>query len=166
MLYREICEEYAGEVEKLAFRLLELISLSLGLPPDRFHSYFKEQQTSFMRLNHYPPCPDPTLALGVGPHKDGGALTVLAQDGVGGLQVRRTSDGQWIPVKPVPDAYIINLGNCMQVNTPLRCLNHRLSTSHQSPTNQKHRYRAPEPRRCKASQDNVLCCRCGPMMHT
>ncbi|GKV22721.1 hypothetical protein SLEP1_g32563 [Rubroshorea leprosula] len=112
---REVCEEYAREVERLAFRLLELISLSLGLPADRLNGYFKEQ-TSILRFNYYPPCPYPELALGVGPHKDGGALTVLSQDDVGGLQVK-SKDGEWIPVKPLPDALIINLGNNMQVWT-------------------------------------------------
>lgn len=111
---RRVLEEYARAVEKLAFQLLELISLSLGLPADRFSGYFKEQ-ISFLRLNHYPPCPQPELALGVGHHKDGGALTVLFQDSVGGLQIQRRSDDEWISVRPVPDSYVINLGNAMQV---------------------------------------------------
>ncbi|EPS62477.1 hypothetical protein M569_12313, partial [Genlisea aurea] len=68
---RETCMEYAKELEKLAFKLLELISLSLGLKGDRLNEYFKDQ-ISFIRLNHYPPCPIPDLALGVGRHKDSG----------------------------------------------------------------------------------------------
>ena len=107
-------EDYAREVEKLAYKLLELISLGLGLPADKFNGYFKNQ-ISMIRLNHYPPCPFPHLALGVGRHKDAGALTVLAQDDVGGLQVKRKSDGEWIPVKPTPDAFIINVGDMFQV---------------------------------------------------
>lgn len=101
-------------MEKLAYKLLELISLGLGLSANRLNGYFKDQ-TSFIRLNHYPPCPFPHLALGVGHHKDAGALTVLAQDDVGGLEVRRKSDREWIPVKPTPDAYIINVGDIIQV---------------------------------------------------
>lgn len=101
-------------MEKLAYKLLELISLSLGLPANRLNGYFKDQ-TSILRLNHYPPCPFPNLALGVGHHKDAGALTVLTQDDVGGLEVRRKSDGEWIPVTPIPDAYIINVGDIVQV---------------------------------------------------
>ncbi|KDP38253.1 hypothetical protein JCGZ_04896 [Jatropha curcas] len=114
--FREICQEYTKQVDKLAFKLLELISLSLGLAADVLNGYFKDQ-ISFSRINHYPPCPAPHLALGVGRHKDGGALTVLAQDDVGGLEIARRSDGEWIPVKPIPDAFIINIGNCMQVWT-------------------------------------------------
>ncbi|XVE93304.1 hypothetical protein REPUB_Repub01dG0179500 [Reevesia pubescens] len=111
---REACEEYAEELEKLCYKLMELIALSLGLPADRFHGYFKDQ-TSFNRLIHYPPCPVPDLALGVGRHKDDGALTILAQDDVGGLEVKRKSDGEWIRVKPTPDAFIINVGDIIQV---------------------------------------------------
>lgn len=118
-------EEYAREVEKLAYKLLELVSLSLGLAGDKFHGCFKDQM-SMVRLNHYPPCPFPDLALGVGRHKDGGALTVLAQDDVGGLQVKRKSDGEWIPVKPTPGAFIINVGDIVQVC--LLCKTHQLRT--------------------------------------
>ena len=113
-MYREACEEYAEDMVELSLKIMELIALSLGLPAKRFHGFFKDQ-TSFIRLNHYPPCPSPELALGVGRHKDAGVLTVLAQDHVGGLQVKRKSDGQWVLVKPTPDAYIINVGDTIQV---------------------------------------------------
>ncbi|KAK2991461.1 hypothetical protein RJ640_016496 [Escallonia rubra] len=124
--FREACEEYEQETQKLAFKLLELICLSLGLPANRLNGYFKDQ-TSFMRLNYYPKCPIPHLALGVGRHKDGGALTVLAQDDVGGLEVKRKSDGEWILVKPTPNAYIVNVGDIIQVwsNDKYESVEHR-----------------------------------------
>lgn len=112
---REACEEYTREIEKLSYKLLELISLSLGLPANKFNNFFKDQ-TSFLRLNYYPRCPIPHLALGVGRHKDAGGLTVLSQDDVGGLEVKRKSDGEWIRVQPTPDAYIVNVGDIIQVN--------------------------------------------------
>lgn len=113
---REVCEVYVQEMEKLSYKLLELISLSLGLPANRLNGFFNEDQTSFVRLNHYPPCPIPHLALGVGRHKDAGALTILAQDNVGGLEVKSKADGEWIRVKPTPHAYIINIGDLIQVH--------------------------------------------------
>ncbi|KAL5562513.1 hypothetical protein UlMin_032260 [Ulmus minor] len=124
---REACKEYAREVEKLALKLMELVNLSLGLPGKRFHGYFKDQ-TTFMRLNHYPPCPSPHLALGVGRHKDGGGLTVLAQDEVAGLEVRRKTDGDWVRVKPTPNAFIINVGDLYQVwsNDKYESVEHRV----------------------------------------
>ncbi|ONH91446.1 hypothetical protein PRUPE_8G115100 [Prunus persica] len=124
---RVACEEYTEEVEKLALKLMGLIALSLGLTADRFNSYFKDQ-TSFIRLNYYPPCPSPQLALGIGRHKDSGALTVLAQDEVGGLEVKRKRDGEWIQVKPTPNAYIINVGDIIQVwsNDRYESVEHRV----------------------------------------
>lgn len=113
-LNRETMEKYSGEVEKLAHRLVGMILSSLGLAADKFKDCFKNQ-LSMVRLNYYPPCPFPDLALGVGRHKDSSAVTVLAQDDVGGLQVKRKSDGEWIPVKPCPGAYIINVGDIVQV---------------------------------------------------
>ncbi|XP_043712793.1 protein DMR6-LIKE OXYGENASE 1-like [Telopea speciosissima] len=125
--FRDACEEYCRAVEKLSFKLLELISLSFGLPAKRFNDFFKDH-TSFVRLNHYPPCPSPHLALGVTRHKDAVALTVLAQDDVGGLEVKRKTDGEWIKVKPIPDSFVINVGDIIQVwsNDRYESVEHRV----------------------------------------
>ncbi|CAK8537567.1 unnamed protein product [Lathyrus sativus] len=112
--FREIMEEYSGKLEKLSFKLLELISLSLGLAGDKFFDCFKNQ-ISQTRLNYYPPCPFPELALGVGAHRDPCVLTVVAQDDIGGLQVKQNSVGGWVPVKPIPGALVVNLGDILQV---------------------------------------------------
>ncbi|KAI4997866.1 jasmonate-induced oxygenase 2 [Hordeum vulgare subsp. vulgare] len=129
--FRVAFEEYAKAMEELAFKLLELIARSLGLTPDRLNGFFKDHQTTFIRLNHYPPCPSPDLALGVGRHKDAGALTVLYQDDVGGLDVRHRSDGEWVRVRPVPDSYVINVGDIIQVwsNDRYESAEHRVSVN-------------------------------------
>ncbi|PKA54315.1 Kinesin-like protein KIN12A [Apostasia shenzhenica] len=128
--FRKACEEHTKALENLAFQLLELMSLSLGLPAKHLNDFFKEH-TSFSRLNFYPPCPTPDLALGVGRHKDPGALTILAQDDVGGLDVKRKTDGEWVRVKPIPNAYIINLGDITQVwsNDEYESVEHRVSVN-------------------------------------
>ncbi|KAK7854112.1 gibberellin 20 oxidase 2 [Quercus suber] len=77
---------------KLAYKLMELVALSLGLPADRFHGFFKDQP-SYIRLNHYNPCPSAHLALGLGRHQDSGVLTILNEDDVGGLEAKRKTDG-------------------------------------------------------------------------
>ena len=53
--------------------------------------------------------------LSVGQLKDADALTILAQDEVVGLEVKRQSDGEWIPIYAAIDAYIINIGQIIQV---------------------------------------------------
>ncbi|XP_010941860.1 protein LATERAL BRANCHING OXIDOREDUCTASE 1 [Elaeis guineensis] len=128
--FGEACDKYAKAVNELAFKLLELIALTLGLPAKRLNGFFKDQ-SSIIRLNRYPPCPSPHLALGVGRHKDGGALTILAQDDVGGLDVKRRSDGEWIRVKPIPNSYIINIGDTFQVwsNDKYESAEHRVSVN-------------------------------------
>jgi len=128
--FREALEGYMEALEELALKLLELLGRSLDLRPGRLRGFFREP-TTFFRLNHYPPCPSPELALGVGRHKDPGALTILYQDDVGGLDVRRRSDGEWARVKFVPGSFVINVGDTMQVwsNDRYESAEHRVSVN-------------------------------------
>jgi isopenicillin N synthase-like dioxygenase len=125
--FRAVCEKWSKSVEGLAFELLGLISESLGLPATYFHKYWLPDDSNFIRLNYYPKCPAPNLALGVSRHKDGGGLTVLVQDEVGGLEVRR-KDGKWIGIKPQRDAFVINVGDLFQVwsNDKYKSVEHRV----------------------------------------
>ncbi|XP_039140975.1 probable 2-oxoglutarate-dependent dioxygenase At5g05600 [Dioscorea cayenensis subsp. rotundata] len=127
---RKTCEEYISVVEKLSYKLVELISLSLNLPAKRLNGFFKDS-SSYFRLNYYNPCPMPDLVMGVGRHKDSGALTVLYQDQVGGLDVKRKSDGEWVRVKPTSNSYIINVGDVIEVWTNQRyeSVEHRASVN-------------------------------------
>lgn len=122
-MVRALVEEYIQEMEKLAFMLMELIALSLGLEAKRFEEFFIKDQTSYLRFNHYPPCPCPDLAFGVGRHKDSGALTILGQDEVAGLEVKNKANQQWVRVEPSPDAYIINVGDIIQVTVTTTKIN-------------------------------------------
>jgi isopenicillin N synthase-like dioxygenase len=51
-------------------------------------------------------------AWGVGEHTDYGLLTLLAQDGNAGLEVR-TPDG-WLPVDPRSDRFVCNVGDMLE----------------------------------------------------
>lgn len=109
--------------ERLAFRLLAAISTNLGMSPGYLSRGFGADHTSFLRLNYYPACPAPEhpqgLAppkrghLGVGPHTDSGALTLLLQDDQPGLEVFR--NGEWSLVEPRRDAIVVNIGDMVQV---------------------------------------------------
>jgi isopenicillin N synthase-like dioxygenase len=87
--YRDVNQRYFSEMSRVSFRLLEVISIGLGLEPTALHGLFKPSHTSFLRLNYYPVTPGAAPdSLGISPHKDAGFLTVLVQDDVAGLQVR------------------------------------------------------------------------------
>ncbi|KAJ7520295.1 hypothetical protein O6H91_20G077300 [Diphasiastrum complanatum] len=124
---KDACEAWKEATVGLAYKLLELLALSLGLPATHFSPLFDKADTNFIRLNYYPPCPAPDLVLGVSRHKDSGALTVLVQDEVGGLEVRR-KDGEWIRINPRRDAFVINVGDLFQVwsNDRYKSVEHRV----------------------------------------
>jgi len=127
---------YASACEKIAFRLLAAVSRSLGMPAEYLARGFRPVHTSFLRLNYYPVCPAPELPsdlctpsrgyLGVNQHTDSGALTLLLQDEVAGLEVYR--NGAWHGVEPVEGALVVNIGDIVQVwsNDRYRAALHRV----------------------------------------
>jgi isopenicillin N synthase-like dioxygenase len=98
---------------QLCKRLLSLIAESLQQSPDYFAAATEDPMIS-LRMVRYPPHPEEADArlFGAGAHTDWGALTTLAQDDIGGLQVQ-LSDGRWIAVPPIPDTFVVNLGDMM-----------------------------------------------------
>jgi isopenicillin N synthase-like dioxygenase len=112
--FRAACENYADAMQTLARRLMGLFELALGLPAGHFNR-FMQQPMCTTRLLHYPPQPAQAAPgqIGCGAHTDWGALTLLAQDDAGGLQVQ-TGGGDWIDVPPTPGALVVNIGDMMQ----------------------------------------------------
>ncbi|KAG8378458.1 hypothetical protein BUALT_Bualt08G0139300 [Buddleja alternifolia] len=106
-----IFKEYCKAMTKLSLTIIEILEMSLGVDNSYFKEIFKDG-SSIMRCNFYPPCQEPGLALGTGPHCDPTALTILHQDQVGGLQV--LSDGKWKSVRPRHGALVVNLGDTLE----------------------------------------------------
>ena len=92
--------------------IVELLAVSLGVDRVQLRQIF-EESNSLMRCNYYPPCKNPNLTLGTGPHCDPNSITILHQDHVGGLEV--FSDNKWRLVKPRPNALVINIGDTFTV---------------------------------------------------
>jgi len=121
--FRNVMEDYRDACVGLSLRLLEAFCRGLGLPADFLNTDFHPSHTGFIRLKYYPvkdPLHDRTdvthrddAGLGVRHHTDTGALTVLLQDDVGGLQVHK--DRHWHDVPSVRNALVINTGDMMQV---------------------------------------------------
>ncbi|OMO79910.1 Oxoglutarate/iron-dependent dioxygenase [Corchorus capsularis] len=110
--FRNDVADYCTSVRGLVLRLLEAISESLGLKKDHIDKTLSKHG-QHMALNYYPPCPEPELTYGLPGHTDPNLITILLQDDVPGLQVLR--NGKWIAVNPIPNTFIVNIGDQMQV---------------------------------------------------
>ena len=93
----------------MAFKILDMIAEGLGLDKGYFTRVSQEHA---MTINHYPPCPDPSVAMGIGGHTDPNLITFLQQDQYG-LQMHK--DGKWLGVDSIPNAFVINIGYQLEV---------------------------------------------------
>jgi isopenicillin N synthase-like dioxygenase len=125
--FRETMLSYYNAALDLGVRLSRAIALDLGLPEDHFDCAFQEPLAS-LRVLHYPPATGAEGEIGAGAHTDYGGVTLLMTDGEPGLQVKPRG-GDWTDVPHVPDAYVVNIGDCLMrwtndiyVSTPHRVL--------------------------------------------
>ncbi|KAE8784737.1 1-aminocyclopropane-1-carboxylate oxidase4-like [Hordeum vulgare] len=105
--------EWEAHATAVARAVMALLSEGLGLGEAALEEA-SCLEGKVMVCHYYPVCPEPERTMGLVPHTDPGVLTVLAQDGVGGLQVKHTNeDGEsyWVDAKPVPGALVINVGD-------------------------------------------------------
>ena len=86
---REATSEYARQLRRLAGKVLGALSLGLGLEERRLEEEVggMEELMLQMKINYYPICPQPELALGVEAHTDVSSLTFLLHNMVPGLQL-------------------------------------------------------------------------------
>ena len=96
--------------------ILELLSEGLKLKSKTLKSCLGGEEIELeMKINMYPPCPQPELALGVEAHTDMSALTLLVSNDVPGLQVWK--DNNWIAVNYLQNALFVHIGDQLEVKT-------------------------------------------------
>ena len=115
--FRSTWTTYYGAMSDLALQLMQLCAVGLRLPED-FFTPLIDVHISNLTANWYPPVTtDPAVdQYRKGPHSDWGTLTVLYQDGVGGLEVLGKS-GEWLEVPAIQDSFVVNIGDLMAVWT-------------------------------------------------
>ncbi|WCJ39231.1 2-oxoglutarate (2OG) and Fe(II)-dependent oxygenase superfamily protein [Euphorbia peplus] len=112
--YREVNEEYAKQLHGVSERLFKSLSLGLGLEKNELKKALGGDELNYLlKINYYPPCPRPDLALGVVAHTDMCSITILVPNDVQGLQAFR--DGKWYDVKYVPNALVIHIGDQLEI---------------------------------------------------
>lgn len=103
---------YMEEMTRLGQAVLAGAALGLGLEPTWFVDHLTSDPLTLFRIFHYPPSTTADAAWGVGEHTDYGLLTILAQDGNRGLQVRSPSG--WVDADPLPGSFVCNLGDMLE----------------------------------------------------
>jgi len=126
--WRETVLAYYGACWALGRRIHQGFAIDLGIAEDFFEDKL-DAPLATLRMLHYPPQPqsgDHAPDSGAGAHTDYGNLTILATDGVAGLQVRART-GEWIDAPHIPGTFVCNIGDCLMrwtndlyVSTPHR----------------------------------------------
>ncbi|MFF4100275.1 isopenicillin N synthase family dioxygenase [Streptomyces sp. NPDC001903] len=136
---RPVVLEWQAKLAAVAHRLLRELLTSIGAPSDFFDEAFADRPHLHTKLIRYPGSAPSGADQGVGAHKDYGFLTLLLQDGVGGLQVRQ-GDG-FLDIPPLPGAFVVNLGELLEIATE----GYLVATDHRvvSPPGAVERYSVP-----------------------
>lgn len=125
--FREAATAAHDALRDMAVRVIGVIDAALGAGGAMRTAF--DVPTTWFRMLHYPPVSTdaPVDQFGSAPHTDFGAITFVAQDGVGGLQVARP-DGSWIDVEPIDGAFVMNAGSMLHrwSNGRLRATPHRV----------------------------------------
>lgn len=130
--WRAAAAGYFRSMERVSRTLMHAIARGLGLPETIFDNAFAGG-ISTLRLIHYPVRPADSMIgltedrlwvthnderhylLGRA-HVDSGLMTLLAQDGVAGLQAR-AADGRWVDVPPEEGTLAVNFGKLLELWT-------------------------------------------------
>ncbi|CAE5967047.1 unnamed protein product [Arabidopsis arenosa] len=126
---REVALEFLKSSMEMVKNVVNILMKNVGvtLEEEKMNGLMG---TKMVNMNYYPTCPSPELTIGVGRHSDMGMLTVLLQDGIGGLYVK-LDNGEWAEIPPVHGALVINIGDTLQIlsNGKYKSAEHRVRTT-------------------------------------
>ncbi|KAM1089310.1 hypothetical protein ACFX19_017306 [Malus domestica] len=118
--YQGFCDtidDYQNQMKALAEKIIRIFFKSLNINFEELNwlndSGLSSPGTA-LQLNSYPPCPDPTRAMGMAAHTDTSLVTIVQQSKTSGLQVFKDGVG-WVLVQPVPGALTVNLGDYLHI---------------------------------------------------
>ncbi|KAL3462635.1 hypothetical protein BJX64DRAFT_288099 [Aspergillus heterothallicus] len=102
---------YFTAVRNVTKTIFKLLAMTLNIDYETCFAPIIQDSLEGLRLLHYPPqaLDASEDQLGTGAHTDFGLVTCLLTDQNSGLQV--LDNGVWKDVEPVPDAFIVNLGD-------------------------------------------------------
>ena len=119
-VFKEPMSAYYTQIHALSLKVLEVLAAGMEYPNVQsvFEEFTANDPVASIRLLHYPPDKgNDARQLGAGAHTDFGAITLLLQDETGGLQVWDYGGKEWRDVTPVKEAYVVNVGDMLQMWT-------------------------------------------------
>ncbi|ETR78184.1 2OG-Fe(II) oxygenase [Afipia sp. P52-10] len=134
--FREAVGTYYDAVFKLGRTLMQGFALALGEAPDVFDRHLTKPPSQ-LRLIHYPFDASAEDRMGIGAHTDYECFTLLKSTS-SGLEVMNGA-GEWIDAPPVPGAFIVNIGDMLEIMTN----GHFVATSHRVRKVKEERYSFP-----------------------
>ncbi|CAN8254969.1 unnamed protein product [Cochlearia groenlandica] len=117
--WRETMEKYHQEALRVCKAIARILARALELDANYFDKpEMLGNPIAVMRLLHYEGKSDPSKGIyACGAHSDYGMLTLLATDGVMGLQICKDKDvkpRKWEYVPSIKGAYIVNIGDLLE----------------------------------------------------
>jgi isopenicillin N synthase-like dioxygenase len=162
----EIQQFMAETHQKIAVRLLACLGIGLGLTKDRLPELHQHENPSYttLRLIYYPALKEGDDApIRLGSHTDQGAITILFQNLIGGLQLRPPKytgpikdDEEWLDAPALPGHVLINIGETMTFFSGglMKSTLHRVAKSPKPEDQGKDRYSMAYF--CHPNQDTLL----------
>ncbi|KAE8148967.1 hypothetical protein BDV25DRAFT_8720 [Aspergillus avenaceus] len=114
--FRESMTSFFNMCKTLHTEVMRAIALGMNLPEHHFDSYVDGGDNT-LRLLHYPAVSKDVFKknpsqVRAGEHSDYGSITLLFQDGRGGLQVR-SPKGTFVDATPIADTIVVNAGDLL-----------------------------------------------------
>lgn len=127
--FRRTVLDWQQAIERVLLDVLRACAEALGQPREVFAPLYRDGPWHSMKLIRYPGRAVGGDDQGVGAHKDGELLSLILQDGVGGLQVQ-TAAGDWIEAAPSPGSYVVNIGEQLELASDgyLKAAVHRVAS--------------------------------------
>ncbi|XP_032242335.2 proline hydroxylase buaE [Nematostella vectensis] len=148
---KPVFQSLFSSLEALSRQVLSVMAIGLGMDQRIFSEFFEHmgelEGGTVIRLNYYPALDQETIIkpsqMRCGAHTDFGAITLLIQDDIGGLEVQ-TRDGSYVQATPIKGTIIVNIGDLMQ-----RWTSDRLKSNF-------HRVHVPEEPQRKVARKSVV----------
>ncbi|KAL2004721.1 hypothetical protein VTN00DRAFT_3249 [Thermoascus crustaceus] len=105
-----------GEMLTLSRKLVQIFALALNLDESFFDKI--DRTGSLLAMNYCAPRRlEVNMNTAIMAHTDHELFTILLQsEGVDALEIVN-GDGVWVPAKPIPDAFVVNIGDALSIWT-------------------------------------------------